>query len=83
MNHAAFNFANALGAFLGGAVITAGWGYRAPAAVGVLLALAGTLVLLVAFALAKRAIRDAARVGDEVINTTDAVRAETPAAARV
>ncbi|GEO91560.1 MFS transporter [Kocuria flava] len=45
MNHAAFNFANAVGAFLGGAVITAGWGYRAPAWVGVGLALAGLLVL--------------------------------------
>lgn len=82
MNHAAFNFANALGAFLGGVVITAGWGYRAPAAVGVLLALAGTLVLLVAFAVAKRGKRSAAPVGDEGINTTDAVSTETPVAAR-
>ncbi len=31
MNHAAFNLANALGAWLGGIVITAGLGYRAPA----------------------------------------------------
>ncbi|MUN62110.1 MFS transporter [Kocuria sediminis] len=45
MNHAAFNLANAMGAFLGGAVISAGWGYRAPAWVGVGLALAGLLIL--------------------------------------
>jgi DHA1 family inner membrane transport protein len=45
MNHAAFNLANAMGAFLGGAVITAGWGYRAPAWVGVGLAVAGVLIL--------------------------------------
>ncbi len=61
MNHAAFNFANALGAYLGGVVITAGLGYRAPAAVGVLLALAGTLVLMVAFAVAKKSSRGPAR----------------------
>ncbi|MEX5304156.1 MFS transporter [Kocuria sp. CPCC 205258] len=45
MNHAAFNLANAMGAFLGGAVITAGWGYRSPAWVGVGLAVAGLLIL--------------------------------------
>ncbi|MFI7495031.1 MFS transporter [Kocuria sp. M4R2S49] len=45
MNHAAFNLANAMGAFLGGAVISAGWGYRAPAWVGVGLAVAGLLIL--------------------------------------
>ena len=45
MNHAAFNLANAMGAFLGGTVISAGWGYRSPAWVGVGLALAGLLIL--------------------------------------
>ncbi|MFI7579285.1 MFS transporter [Kocuria sp. M1N1S27] len=45
MNHAAFNLANAMGAFLGGTVISAGWGYRSPAWVGVGLAVAGLLVL--------------------------------------
>ncbi|HET9840705.1 MAG TPA: MFS transporter [Nocardioides sp.] len=47
MNHSSLNIGNALGAWLGGLVIAAGWGYRAPALVGVLLALAGLLVLLV------------------------------------
>ncbi|MCJ8503944.1 MFS transporter [Kocuria flava] len=58
MNHAAFNLANALGAFLGGAVVSAGWGYRAPAWVGVGLAVAGLLILATAVrrrALAARA----------------------------
>jgi DHA1 family inner membrane transport protein len=47
MNHSSLNVGNALGAWLGGLVIAAGWGYRAPALVAVLLALAGLLVLLV------------------------------------
>ncbi|WP_309131878.1 MFS transporter [Brevibacterium sp.] len=51
MNHAAFNFANALGAWLGGVVISAGLGYRAPAWVGVGLCIAGLVVLTVAIAL--------------------------------
>jgi DHA1 family inner membrane transport protein len=32
--HAALNVANALGAWLGGLVIAAGWGYRSPGVVG-------------------------------------------------
>ncbi|QIX28591.1 MFS transporter [Nocardioides sp. JQ2195] len=48
MNHASLNVANALGAWLGGLVIAAGWGYRAPALVGVGLSLAGFLVLVLA-----------------------------------
>jgi DHA1 family inner membrane transport protein len=46
MNHASLNVANALGAWLGGAVIAAGLGYRAPAVVGAGLSLLGLLVLL-------------------------------------
>ena len=38
-NHAAFNVGNALGAALGGAVIAAGFGYLAPAWIGVALAI--------------------------------------------
>ena len=40
-NHAALNVANALGAYLGGLVIAAGWGYTAPSWVGVGLAVLG------------------------------------------
>ncbi len=41
LNHSALNIGNALGAFLGGAVIAFGLGFVAPAWVGVVLALAG------------------------------------------
>ncbi|MEU5311630.1 MFS transporter [Streptomyces sp. NPDC021562] len=40
-NHSAFNMANAAGAWLGGLVISAGWGWAAPDLVGAALALAG------------------------------------------
>jgi DHA1 family inner membrane transport protein len=55
MNHSSLNVGNALGAWLGGLVIAAGWGYRAPALVGVVLALAGLAVLLVSATFARRA----------------------------
>ncbi|MFT4288836.1 MFS transporter [Nocardioides sp.] len=45
MNHAALNVANALGAFLGGAVIDAGYGYRSPAVVGVILSVVGVAIM--------------------------------------
>jgi DHA1 family inner membrane transport protein len=54
MNHASLNAANALGAWLGGLVIAAGWGYRSPALVGVGLSVAGLAVLLVALRLHRR-----------------------------
>jgi DHA1 family inner membrane transport protein len=40
-NHSAFNLANAGGAWLGGLVISAGWGWAAPTLVGAALAVAG------------------------------------------
>jgi DHA1 family inner membrane transport protein len=40
-NHSAFNLANAGGAWLGGLVISAGWGWAAPSLVGAALAVAG------------------------------------------
>ena len=51
MNHASLNIANALGAWLGGLVIAAGWGLRAPALVGLGLSLAGVAILLFSAAL--------------------------------
>lgn len=53
--HSAFNIANALGAWIGGAVIAAGWGYTAPALVGGLLALLGIAVVLTSAVLERRA----------------------------
>lgn len=47
LNHSALNVANALGAALGAAVITAGFGYRAPAFVGAILAALGLILALV------------------------------------
>ncbi|MCY0904754.1 MFS transporter [Arthrobacter sp. H14-L1] len=47
LNHAALNVANALGAFLGGLVISWGWGYVAPAVVGAGLAVIGLVIALI------------------------------------
>lgn len=55
MNHAALNTANALGAFLGGAVIAFGWGYTAPALVGAVLAAFGLGVALLSGRMDRRA----------------------------
>ncbi|WP_454043490.1 MFS transporter [Cellulosimicrobium sp. Marseille-Q8652] len=44
--HSALNVGNANGAFLGGVVIAAGWGYLAPAWTGVALTLAGLAIIL-------------------------------------
>ncbi|WP_193609565.1 MFS transporter [Nocardioides lijunqiniae] len=46
MNHAALNVANALGAWIGGVTIAAGYGYRSPALAGFGLSLLGIAVLL-------------------------------------
>jgi DHA1 family inner membrane transport protein len=54
MNHSSLNVGNALGAWVGGLVIAAGWGYRAPALVGVALALLGLGVLLLSAIVARR-----------------------------
>ena len=51
LNHSALNIGNALGAFLGGAVIAFGWGFVAPAWVGVLLALGGLGIAVVSLRL--------------------------------
>jgi DHA1 family inner membrane transport protein len=56
MNHSSLNMGNALGAWLGGLVIAAGWGYRAPSLVGVVLALAGLAVLLLSASVHRRAV---------------------------
>jgi DHA1 family inner membrane transport protein len=56
MSHSSLNIGNALGAWLGGLVISAGYGFRSPLIVGAALALAG-LVVLVAAQRAARAER--------------------------
>ncbi|MFT4086983.1 MAG: hypothetical protein QM658_07465, partial [Gordonia sp. (in: high G+C Gram-positive bacteria)] len=47
LNHSALNVANAIGAWLGGLVIAAGYSYRAPSFVGAALALGGVAVFAV------------------------------------
>jgi MFS transporter, DHA1 family, inner membrane transport protein len=54
LNHSALNAANALGALLGGLVIAAGHGYRAPSAVGAGLAVLGLGFLAVSALLRRR-----------------------------
>lgn len=56
MNHAALNVANALGAWLGGLVIAAGLGYRAPGVVGFGLATLGLGTILVSYLLERRGV---------------------------
>ena len=54
MNHASLNVANALGAWLGGVVVAAGFGYTSTAWVGAALSFAGLLVLLASATLHRR-----------------------------
>ncbi|EPD95560.1 hypothetical protein HMPREF1486_01757 [Streptomyces sp. HPH0547] len=63
-NHSAFNLANAGGAWLGGAVIAAGWGWMSPTLVGAALALAGLAIAVTAGALARGESRVVARAGE-------------------
>ncbi|MCV7430696.1 MFS transporter [Mycolicibacterium bacteremicum] len=53
LNHSALNIGNAAGAWVGGLVIAAGYGYTAPAAAGSVLAVCGLLVLTVSVALGR------------------------------
>jgi DHA1 family inner membrane transport protein len=46
LNHSALNVANGLGAFFGSIIISAGYGYRATAWVGVVLATLGLVIFL-------------------------------------
>ncbi|WP_370869002.1 MFS transporter [Ectorhizobium quercum] len=54
--HSAFNMANALGAWLGGLVITWGFGYAATGYVGAVLSLVGLAVFALSVALEKKAV---------------------------
>lgn len=53
-NHSAFNVANALGAWLGGLVISWGWGFAATGYVGAFLSLLGLGIFAVSVSLEKR-----------------------------
>jgi DHA1 family inner membrane transport protein len=57
LNHSALNLGNSLGAFLGGVVIAAGFGYLAPAWVGICLSVVGVGILLVSLGIDRRRAR--------------------------
>lgn len=59
LNHSALNIGNALGAFLGGLVIAAGWGYLAPTWLGLALCAPGVLCALAGWAITRRESADA------------------------
>jgi MFS transporter, DHA1 family, inner membrane transport protein len=56
LNHSALNIGNATGAWVGGVVIAAGFGYTAPAAAGALLAIAGLVVLTMSVLVQRRRV---------------------------
>jgi DHA1 family inner membrane transport protein len=57
LNHSALNVANALGAWLGGLVIAAGFGYPSTAVVGAVLAAGGLVVVGLSHAAERAAAR--------------------------
>jgi MFS transporter, DHA1 family, inner membrane transport protein len=61
LSHSALNIANGLGAWLGGLVIAAGFGYTAPNLVGALLGVVGLAILAFALLLARHTSGQAAR----------------------
>lgn len=73
MNHASLNVANALGAWVGGLVITAGYGYRAPALVGAALSVGGLLVLGISLLVHRRDVgpRGVAAAGRETAGASE------------
>ena len=54
LNHAAFNLANALGAFFGGLAISAGWGWASTGPVGASMAIVGLMLFVVSVRLERR-----------------------------
>lgn len=63
LNHATLNIANAIGAWLGGAVLAAGYSYAWPSRVSVVLPVLGILVLATGLAVQRRSASAALRRG--------------------
>ena len=61
LSHGSLNIGNALGAWLGGLAIAAGYGYRSPLVLGAGLSLAGFAVLAVAFTVERTGHSEASR----------------------
>jgi MFS transporter, DHA1 family, inner membrane transport protein len=66
LNHSAFNTANALGPFLGGLAISAGYGWTAPGWVGSLLAIGGLVLWLVSAALERSRRREVVSIRENI-----------------
>lgn len=75
LNHSALNMANALGAWVGGLVIAAGLGYRAPSVVGAGLAAAGLIPLALSAVLRRRGSTAAVRTADAGVVARETVPA--------
>ena len=73
LNHAAFNVANSIGALLGGAVISAGFGYRSPALVACALSIVGGMLALAGVQRQKRDRRRRVESGFPVTSSQQAV----------
>jgi len=74
INHSSLNIGNSLGAFLGGLVIAAGFGYLAPTWVGLGLAAVGVAVAVVSVLLERRTGAIAHRpTADEEVAPVEAV----------
>ncbi|MDN4481740.1 MFS transporter [Demequina muriae] len=69
LNHSALNIGNALGAFLGGIVIAAGWGYLAPTWLGLVLCVPGVVCAALGWAATRG---DRGPSPDETRGTADA-----------
>jgi DHA1 family inner membrane transport protein len=54
LSHGSLNIGNALGAWVGGVTIAAGYGYRSPLVIGAALSVAGFVVLAVAFSVDRK-----------------------------
>lgn len=65
LNHSAFNFANALGPYLGGLALAAGYGWTSPGWVGSLLAVGGFLLWAIAVATSRRGERQNTALSNE------------------
>ncbi|MBB5832273.1 MFS transporter [Brachybacterium aquaticum] len=80
MNQAAFNVANALGAAVGGAVIAAGFGFRAPMVVAIVLASTGfVMVVATLVALKVRSRRTLQVLAEHEETITGSIPVVTPA----
>ncbi|OON72045.1 MFS transporter [Streptomyces tsukubensis] len=73
-NQAAFNLANAGGAWIGGVAISAGWGWTSPTLVGAVLAAVGLAVALTAGGLDRRSGKDGSGSSRVIASSTPASR---------